>query len=43
LRLIDGHGKCRVHRELATMQSERHSLCLKVWCLVVEWTLFGPL
>ncbi len=25
LRLIDGHGKCRVHRELATAQSERHS------------------
>ncbi|CAK9213816.1 unnamed protein product [Sphagnum troendelagicum] len=26
LRLIDGHGKCRAHRELATAQSERHSL-----------------
>jgi hypothetical protein len=24
LRLIDGHGKCRAHRELVTAQSERH-------------------
>ncbi len=29
LRLIDGHGKCRAHRELVTAQSERHSFC--VW------------
>ncbi len=28
LRLIDGHGKCRAHRELATAQSERHSFCV---------------
>ncbi len=28
LHLIDGHGKCRAHRELATMQSERHSFCV---------------
>jgi hypothetical protein len=28
LRLIDGHGKCRAHRELAMVQSERHSFCV---------------
>jgi hypothetical protein len=28
LHLIDGHGKCRAHRELATAQSERHSFCV---------------
>jgi hypothetical protein len=25
LRLIDGHAKCKAHRELATTRSERHS------------------
>jgi hypothetical protein len=28
LHLIDGHAKCRAHRELATAQSERHSFCV---------------
>jgi len=28
LRLISGHAKCRVHKELATTQSERHSFCV---------------
>jgi hypothetical protein len=36
LRLIDGHGKCRAHRELATAQSERHLFC--VWrCDAWPW------